>query len=54
MYHGHIPGIISLQVIRDGVPQLVGTVLLRAATAVNELLCSSIKTFFSGLFVTTG
>ena len=29
----NVPGVISLQVIRDGLPQLVGTVPLRTGTA---------------------
>ena len=33
--HGYVPGIIWMQVIRDGVPQLVSTFLLRAGNAVH-------------------
>ena len=33
-YHGYVPGIISMQVIRDGIPQLVSTVPLRTGTGV--------------------
>ena len=39
-YHGYVPGIILLQVIRDGIPQLVSTVPLRTGTAaVHVLFC---------------
>ena len=37
MYHGYVPGIISLQAIRDGAQQLDSTVPLRTGTAVRVL-----------------
>ena len=37
MYHGYVPDIIALQVIRDGIRQFVGIVPLRAATAMQVL-----------------
>ena len=59
VYHGYVSGIISLQVIRDGTPQLVSTGPLRAGTAVHFIctsivLFSSMETLFVGRFVTTG
>ena len=48
MYHGYVPGIILLQVIRDGIPLLVSTIPLRTGTAMSVLFCtclfSSIET----------
>ena len=40
MYYGYVPGIISLETIRDDMPQLIGTVSLRAGTAMHVLFCS--------------
>ena len=40
MYHGYVPGIIWLQVIRDGTPQFANTLPWRAGTAVLVLLCA--------------
>ena len=37
--HGYVPGTCSLQVMRDGMPQLVSTVSFRAGTAVHVLFC---------------
>ena len=37
IYHGYVPVMIWLQVIRDGVPQLVSTVPSRTGTAVHVL-----------------
>ena len=39
MYHGDVPGAISLRVIRDGIPQLVidGTAPLPTGTSVHAL-----------------
>ena len=54
--HGRVPGIISLQVIRDGIPQLLSTVPLRTGTAVHSsiiLLCS-IETIFLACFFHDG
>ena len=39
IYHGYVPGIFSLQVIRDGIPHLVSTLPLRTGTAVHLLFC---------------
>ena len=47
MHHGYVPGIIPLQVIRDGIPQLVSTVPLR--TGILRCTCfsfSSVETLF--------
>ena len=41
-HYAYVPGItvaVGLQVIRDGVPKLVRTVLLRSGTAVHALFC---------------
>ena len=56
MYHGYVPGVISLQVIRDGIPQLaIVPFPLRAGTAVHVylVLFSSIETLFVACFVAT-
>ena len=47
MHHGYVPGVISLQVMRDGAPQLAVLPLpLRTGTAVHVLfLLSSTGTF---------
>ena len=51
MYYGHVPGIIILQAIWDGIPQLVGTVPLRTGTAVHVLFCFlPSRRFFDSLF----
>ena len=54
MYHGYVPGIIWLQVVRDGIPQLVGTFPLSTGTAVHVLCCifllPSIETLLFSLF----
>ena len=39
MYHGYVPGIVSLQVIRNGIPLLVSAVPFRTGTAVHVLFC---------------
>ena len=57
MYHGYVPGVISQQVIRDRVIQVVIVPLpLRTGTAVHVLFCllSSIEAFIVACFVTTG
>ena len=57
MYHGYVPGVISQQVRRDRVRQVVIVPLpLRTGTAVYLLFCllSSIETFIVACFVTTG
>ena len=56
-YHGYVPGVISLQVIRDGIPQLaIVPFPLRAGTAVHVylVLFSSIETLFVACFIATG
>ena len=56
MYHGYVPGILSQQVMRDRVRQVVTAPLpLRIGTAVHVLFCllSSIETFGVARFVTT-
>ena len=54
-YHGWVRGIIELQVTRYGIPQLVGTVPLRAGTALHALLCFlPSRRFFSALFCDHG
>ena len=52
----HVPGIISLQVMRDGLPQLVSTVPLRTGTAVvHALFCLlPARRFFVACLVTMG
>ena len=57
MYHGYILGVISQQVVRDRVLQVVIVpLLLRTGTAVHVLFCllSSFETFIVACFVTTG
>ena len=55
MYHGYFPNCyLVLQVIRDGVPQPVGTpfsclLVLRCTYVVVELVSSSIETRFDGI-----
>ena len=40
MYHGYVPGVISSQVIRDGIPQAAKVPLpLCTGTAVHVLFC---------------
>ena len=42
MYHRYVPGVISLQMTPDGIPQVVILPLpLRTGTAVHVLFCSS-------------
>ena len=47
-YHGNVSGIIWLQVVRDGMPQLVinSTVPLRTGTAVHALFCMEYLLFW--------
>ena len=57
MYHGYVPGVISLQVIRGGIPQVAIVALLsRTGTAVHVLfgLLSAIETFIVACVVATG
>ena len=57
MYHGYVPGVISQQLIRDRVRQVVMVPLpLRPATAVHVLfhLLSFIETFIVACLVTSG
>ena len=57
MYHGYSLGVISQQVIRDRVLQVVIVSLpLRSGTAVHALFVflSSFETFVVACFVTTG
>ena len=57
MYHGRVPGVVSLQVMRDDVPQLVIVPFpLGTGSAVHVLFCSFsyIEAFFVAFFVTTG
>ena len=55
MYHGRVPGVISLQVIRDGIPQLASTFPLRTGTAVRVLFCFlAYETLFRSLFCGRG
>ena len=53
IYHGYVPGIRSLQVTRDGIPQFVGTVPLCTGTAVVHVLLFCIFLFlpWRGVFV---
>ena len=56
MYHGYVPGIIWLQVIPDGVPQVVVLAVplpLRTGTAVHVLFCFAVfhRDVFCRLFV---
>ena len=55
IYHGYVPGTISLQLIRDAIPQLVSTVSLRTGTAVHVRLFCFLpsRRFFVACFVTT-
>ena len=46
IYHGYVTGIISLQVMRDGEPQLVRTVRLRTSTAVHLFFALPSRCFF--------
>ena len=57
MYHGHVPGVISLQLIRDGIHQLaIVPFPLRIGTAVHVLSClfSSIEAFIVACVATKG
>ena len=60
-YHGYVPGVIWLQVIRDGMPQLVSNVSL--ADWYDTAVCTNLYLFFflpsrcilvTACFVTTG
>ena len=56
MYHGYVLGVISLQMIRDGMPQVaIAPLPLRTGTAVHVLssLYHSIETFIIACFVIT-
>ena len=57
MYHGYVPGVISLQVIRGGIPQVAIVALpSRAGTAVYVLFCLlfAIETFIVACVMATG
>ena len=49
-HNGFVPSIISLHVMRDGVPQLVSTAPFRTGTAVHVLFFFTSRRFFCGLF----
>ena len=57
MYHGYVPGVVSLQVMRDGVPKLVIVPFpLRTGAAGHAIFClfSSMQTLFEACLVMTG
>ena len=57
LYHGYVPGVISLQVTRGGIPQVAIVALpSRTGTAVHVLFClfSSIETFIVACVLTPG
>ena len=56
MYHGYVPGDISLQVIRDSIPHDIVPFPLRTGTAAQVFFClfSSIETVIVACFMTMG
>ena len=51
IYDIYAPDLIGLQVIRDGIPQLVSTVPLHAGTSVRVLSCTWFAFFHRGAFL---